>query len=179
MADPQPIGTAIDNALDMASRCAAQQTSDNYGLLEDEIGRLDAAAREWLQSRLNISSLLIRLQQNKPLTPEDLKTLEVLIVGDAESYLKYETEFDHWKSELQNALDEITRLRGPDPDVETLMKLRALCREAQEALTDVVFYLDAKERTSKFQEATRGPIDAEGYRFLSEIVRQMLVSDKM
>ncbi|HUJ94195.1 MAG TPA: hypothetical protein VLW84_02945 [Terriglobales bacterium] len=180
MADPQTVGAAIDKALQMASRCAAQETSDNYGLLEDEIGEVESLARETIQSTLDISSLLGKLQQARPLTPGDLKTLELLIVGDAESYIKYETEFPHWKNELQRALDEITRLgAAADQSVQTLMQLRALCREAEEALTDIVFYLDAKERMSKFQEATRGPIDAEGYHFLADIVRQMFVSDKM
>jgi hypothetical protein len=45
-------------------------------------------------------------------------------------------------------------------------------------LPAVVYYLDKKERTKKFQEATRDAIDPEGYRVLAEIVEQMLLSDK-
>jgi hypothetical protein len=179
MGEPQSVSTAINKALEMAARCTAQETSDNYGLLEDELGRVEAVAQEYFHSKLDVTGLLSKLQRSKPLTPADLKTLELLIVGDAESYLKYETEFEHWKSELKRALDEIAGMRGAEPDVDGLMHLRTLCREAQEALTDIVFYLDAKERASKFQEATRGPIDAEGYRVLAEIVREMLVLDRM
>ncbi len=179
MGDPDAVLTAIDKALELASRCAAQETSDNYGLLEDQIGEVENQAREAFQAKLNMTALLGKLQQSKPLAPEDLKTLELLIVGDAESYLKFETEFDHWKDELKRHLDEIAGLRAAGQDVDALMRLRALCREAEEVLTDIVFYLDAKERAGKFQEATRSPIDAEGYRVLAEIVRQMLVSDRM
>jgi len=64
-------------------------------------------------------------------------------------------------------------------DVEGLMHLRAVCRELREVVPDIVYYLDAKERTAKFQEATQGSIGAEGYRVLAEIVEQMLMSDKM
>jgi hypothetical protein len=54
-----------------------------------------------------------------------------------------------------------------------------LCREAREVLADLVFYFDAKERADKFQVATQGAIDADGYRFLAEIVSQMWKSEKM
>ena len=67
--------TAIDKALELASRCAAQETSDNYGLLEDQIGEVENQAREAFQAKLNMTALLGKLQQSKPLAPEDLKTL--------------------------------------------------------------------------------------------------------
>jgi hypothetical protein len=57
--------------------------------------------------------------------------------------------------------------------------LRALCSEVRRVLPDIVYYLEQKERASKFQEATRGPIDAEGYRVLAEIVEAMLLSEKL
>jgi hypothetical protein len=108
-----------------------------------------------------------------------LKMLEQLIVGDAEYYLKYETEFEHWKTEARQLMAEIGKLQSASLDADGLMHLRALCRELRRVLPDIVFYLDQKERTVKFQEATRGPIDAEGYRVLSEIVEAMIASDQM
>ncbi|HXM62655.1 MAG TPA: hypothetical protein VN950_17480 [Terriglobales bacterium] len=70
-------------------------------------------------------------------------------------------------------------MQSSDLDVDGSMHLRALCAEVRRVLPDVVYYLDQKERTSKFQEATRQPLDPEGYRVLAEIVEQMLLSDKM
>jgi hypothetical protein len=178
-----PLNTAIQKVLEMASRCAQAETSDNYGLLGDQAGELEAEAREAFQSKMNSGSLLPKLKAGKPLTPDDLKTLELLIVGDAESFLKYGTEFDHWKTEVKQLIGEISKLlpglQTSDPDVDGLLHLRALCGEIGRVLPAVVYCLDQKERASKFKEATRGPIDAEGYRVLAEIVEQMLLSDRM
>jgi hypothetical protein len=183
MGDVSQLKTTIQKTLELASRCAQAETSDNYGLLGDQVGDLEDEAREAFQSKINFGSLLPKLKAGKPLTPADLKTLELLIVGDAESFLKYETEFDRWKSEIRQLVGEISKLQSAlsddAPDVDGLMHLRALCGEVRRVLPAVAYYLDQKERVSKFQQATRGPIDAEGYRVLAEIVEQMLSSDKM
>ena len=179
MSDNPTLPATLQATLDLAARCVRSETSDNYGLLEDQVGDLESQAREAFQSRMDIASLLPKLKAAKPLTPTDLKTLELLIVGEAESYLKYEPEVPHWKSELQRVLAEIGKLQVSSLDVDDLLHLRALCREAREALADLVFYFDAKERAAKFQAATRDPVDAEGYRVLAEIVEAMVASDKM
>jgi hypothetical protein len=183
MGDVPQVNTEIQKTLELASRCVQTETSDNYGILGDQVGELENQARAAVHSKMNFSSLLPKLQARKPLTPDDLKTLELLIVGDAEYFLKYETEFDHWKAEVTRLIGEISKvqsgLTGIDLDVDGLMHLRALCGEVGRILPAVVYYLDQKERTNKFQEATRGPMDADGYRVLAEIVQQMLLSDKM
>jgi hypothetical protein len=173
------VNPTIQKTLALASRCTENETSDNYGALEDQVGDLESRAREAFQTKMDFTSLLPKLEKAQPLTPGDLKTLELLIVGDAEYYLKYETEVEHWKGELKRVLGEIAKLQSPDSDVDGLMHLRALCREAREVLADLVFYFDAQERAGKFQAATQGTIDADGYRFLAKIVRQMWMSEKM
>jgi hypothetical protein len=179
MADVLPLSTSIQKTLELASRCTQAETSDNYGILGDQVEELEAQAREAFQSKMDFASLLPKLKAGKPLTPSDLKTLELLIVGDAESYVKDKPEVEHWKTELQRVLGEIGKLQSATLDVDGLMHLRTLCREAREALADLVFYFDAKERAAKFKAATQEPIDPEGYRVLAEIVQAMLSSDKM
>lgn len=179
MSDVPQLGPSIQKTLDLASRCTRAETSDNYGALSDQVEELDGRAREAFQSKMDFASLLPKLKAAKPLTPSDLRTLELLIVGDAESYVDDEPEVEHWKSELQRVLGEIGKLQSAGFDVDGLMHLRALCREAREALADLVFYFDAKERAAKFLAATQEPIDPEGYRVLAQIVEAMLTSDKM
>ena len=175
----EQLSATIQKTLELASRCAQTETSDNYGALADQVEELEGQAREAVQSHIDFASLLPKLKARKPLTPADLQALELLIVGDAESFLKYETEFDHWKGEIKQLVGEISNLQSSDLDVDGLMHLRALCDEVRRVLPAVVYYLDKKERTKKFQEATRDAIDPEGYRVLAEIVEQMLVSDKI
>jgi hypothetical protein len=178
MSETPGVKAAMAKALQQASRCASSETSDNYVALEDQLEELGGQARETFQSKMAFASLLPKLEKQKPLTPSDLKTLELLVVGDAEYYLKYETKLDVWRSEFKQILEEITALQSADLDVDGLMHLRALCREARRVLPDLVFYFDQKERAGKFQQATKGSIDAEGYRVLAEIVKDMLESEK-
>jgi hypothetical protein len=179
MGDSVQVSATIQKTLELASRCTQAETSDNYGALGDQVEELEAQAREAFQSKMNFASLLPKLKAVKSLTPEDLKTLELLIVGDAEYFLKYETELGRWKSEIEQLVGEISKLQSAQLDVDGLMHLRALCAEVRRVLPAVVYYLDQKERAAKFQQATQGPIDAEGYRVLAEIVEQMASSDKM
>lgn len=177
-AKEQQVRTSIQKTLDLAARCAASVTSDNYEFLEEQVDDLEAQATEAFHAKIDIKSLLSKLVAGGGLTPADLKTLELLIVGDAEYYLKYESELEEWRTRLRHVLDQIASLQTSALDVDTLMHARALCREAHEVLGDLVFYFDAKERVAKFQAATQGQIDAEGYRFLAGIVQEMLAPHK-
>jgi hypothetical protein len=174
MWDIPQVNATIQKTLELASRCTQLETSDNYGALGDQVGELESQARQAFLAKMEIASLLPKLKTGKPLTPEDLKTLELLIVGDAEYFLKYENDLEQWKSEIRKLLGEISNLQSSDLDVDGLMHLRALCAEVGRVLPDVVYYLNQKERTSKFQAATREPLDSEGYHVLAEIVEQML-----
>ena len=179
MSDATDIKAAIDKALQLASDCEKNESSENYELLEDQIGYLESQSREAFQSKMDFASLLPKLENAKPLTPADLKTLEQLIVGDAESYLKYETELDEWRQEWKRILSEIASLRSAELDADGLLHLRALCREAQHVLPDLFFYYEQKERAAHFQAATKGTIDAEGYRVLAMMVKRMIESDRV
>jgi len=63
----------------------------------DELGAqvdtLERQARQAVKSQLDIASLLPKLKESKPLGPAELKTLELLIVGDAEYFVKYPGRF--------------------------------------------------------------------------------------
>jgi hypothetical protein len=181
-ADPpkdEQIKASVNKTLELAARCSANETSENYEFLEEQVDELEAQAREAFQAKMDFKSLLPKLVAGSPLTSADLKALGILIVGDAEYYLKYETEIEEWRTRLKRVLNQIADLQTLPLDVDGLMHTRALCREAHEVLSDLVYYFDAKERAAKFHAATQGQIAADGYRFLTEIVREMLASDKM
>ena len=166
MGDVSQVATSISAAIDQANRCAATETSDSYDELGARVDTLEGQAHQAVKSQLDIASLLPKLKESKPLGPAELKTLELLIVGDAEYFLKYEADLDRWKGEVNQLIAEIAKLQSSQLDVDGLMHLRALCQELRRVLPNIVYYLDQKERTSKFQEATSGSIDAEGYRVL-------------
>jgi hypothetical protein len=179
MGNALQITTLIKGVQEQAARCAATENSDNYGDLDGQVESLEGQAREAIQAKLAISAVLAKLKERKPLGADDLKTLELLIVGDAESFLKYEADLDGWKKEADQLITEIANLQSSELDIDGLMHLRALCQELRRVLPNIVYYLDQKERTAKFQAATQGPLDADGYRVLSEIVEAMASSEKI
>jgi hypothetical protein len=179
MGDAPQMNSAIQKTIECASRCAQAETSDNYGILGDQVEDLEGQAREVFQSKIDAASLLSKLKEDKALTAADLKTLELLIVGDAEFFLKYETEFEQWKDEIKRLVGEISKLQSSELNVDGLMHLRALCAEVRRVLPAVVYYLDDKERANRFRAATRGPIDEEGREVLTKMVVAMLSSDKL
>jgi len=178
MGDVRQIHSAIQKTIECASRCAQAETGDNYGILGDQVEELEGQAQEVFQSKIDAASLLSKLKEGEALTAADLKTLELLMVGDAEYFLKYETDFEQWKDEIKQLVGEISKLQSSELDIDGLMHLRALCAEVRRVLPAVVYYLDDKERVNRFREATQGPIDKEGRRVLTEMIVAMISSDK-
>jgi hypothetical protein len=173
MAVNQEFAAMLSHALDAAARCAANETSDNYALLGEQLGELETLAKQSLQSNVQYQPLVTKLLNGTPLTAEELTTLRLLIVGDADYYLKYDDDFDRSKSELAMILHQIRQLQSSDPDVSKLMHIGVLCREAATLLAATEHYLEQKERVRRFEQATRGPIDPEAGRTLASIIESM------
>jgi hypothetical protein len=179
MANVSEVLTSIERTVELSSHCAETETSDSYDGLGAAVATLSEQAHQAMKSQLDIASLLAKLKEQKPLGPDELKTLEFLIVGDAEYFLKYEADLDRWREEAKQLIAEIAKLQSAPLNVDSLMHLRALCQELQRVLPNIVYYLDQKERTTKFHQATKGPIDEEGYRVLALMVTAMISSDRL
>ena len=174
MADSQEIAAKISETLNTAeSNALRPKPSKTTAFYVRNSKNSNSSARRSLQSHVGYKPLLTKLQQGSPLTAEELKTLRSLIVGDADQYLKYDDDFDRSKSELGKILDQIRQLKSRDFDLETLMHLRVLCREASSALVPTVHYLEQKERVQRFEEHTRGPLSSDASRILAGIIANM------
>jgi hypothetical protein len=173
VADTAEIAGKMSEALNTATQCSSAETVENYSHLAAQLQELDSLAARSLRSHVTAQPLLAKLQQGASLTPDELQTLRLLIVGDADQYLKYDDDFEDAKNELKKILDEIRTLASPDSNLDSLMHLRVLCREASSALGPVMHYLEQKERVHNFEEHTRGPLSADAARILAGIVRNM------
>ncbi len=174
MSNHQEVATKISEALKAAAQCSAAETVENYSVLSEQLWELNSLLKQSLQSHTGYLPLLTKLQNGTTLTADELKTLRSLIVGDADQYLKYDDDFERSKSDLGRILDQIRRLQSNNPDLETLMHLQVLCREASSALAPTMHYLEQKERVQRFEEHTRGPLDRDAGRVLAGIIKQML-----
>jgi hypothetical protein len=171
LAHNQEFAAKISEALNTAAKCSAVETVDNYSVLGAQLQELDSLAGRSLQSHTGYQALVTKLQNSDPLTADELKTLRSLIIGDADYYLKYDDDFDRWKTDFGKILEQIRQLQSSEFEAETLMHLRVLCREASSALAPTVHYLEQKERVRRFEEHTRGPLDRDARRVLAGIIK--------
>lgn len=173
MADNAEIAGKMSEALNTAGQCSSTETIESYSQLAARLQELDSLAARSLRSHVASQPILAKLQQGASLTPDELQVLRLLIVGDADQYLKYDDDFEDAKTELKKILDEIQALASLDSNLDSLMHLRVLCREAASSLGPVLYYLEQKERVHNFEEHTRGPLSADAARILAGIVRNM------
>jgi hypothetical protein len=173
MAQNQEVSDKLKEALEVADKCFKDENSEGYDALSEQLEELETLTRDSYEQHVDYKLLVDKLENGKPLTPEELSTFRRVIVGDAEYYLKYDDEFDRCRAESGKIVDEIRRLRSADMDVDDLMHLSVLCREATRALVPTGYYLEQKERLRKFQEATSQPIDRESGRMLADMLRHL------
>jgi hypothetical protein len=174
LADHKEVAAKLSEALTAASQCATAETVEKYSVLAEQLSELSSLVEQSLRSRVGYQPLLTKLQNGTSLTADELKTLRSLIVGDADQYFKYDDDFERSKSGLGKILDQIRQIQSTDLNVEALMHLRVLCREAASAMVPTVHYLEQKERVQRFEEHTRGPLDPNAYRVLAGIIKQMM-----
>lgn len=173
MADIQDLVAQISEALNIAAQSSAAGTPENYSRLAEKLSELESSSGQYLRSHTAYRALLAKLQQEKPLTPDELKTLRSLIVGDADEYLKYDDDFEQSKAELTRIVDQIQKLQSTELNPETLMHLRVLCREATSALVPTVHYLEQKQRVKNFDDNVHEPLSSDTRRMFARVIEDL------
>lgn len=173
MSDIQALVAQVSEALDMAAQSSAAGTAESYSVLAEKLSELESSAGHYLRSNMAYQTVLAKLQQEQPLTPDELKTLRSLIVGDADGYLKYDDDFEQSKTELTRIIEQIRKLQSTEMNPETLTQLRVLCREASSALAPTVHYLEQKQRVKNFDDHVHEPLSSDTRRMLAGVVRDL------
>jgi hypothetical protein len=176
MADNQDVGAKLAETLGLADRCFQAENSEGYEALNEGLEELETAAKKSFESHTDYKTVLAKLEKGLPLTSDEMNTLKLLMVGDADYYLKYDDDFERSESSLKAIVELIRKMQAGALDVDGLMHLRVLCHEASTVARPTAFYLEQKERVRKFEEATRDGIDAKSGQFLASIIKEMMNS---
>jgi hypothetical protein len=160
--------------------CFTKDAEWDYELLNAHVIELEELSREAIQAQLRTEceKVLDQLDKGQPLTPQQLSTVRVFIVGESEAYVKSEKEVDTWRAEIRRLFGELEQLGAID-GVDSLLQLRAICLETIRVIPDLTFYLEQKERIQKFDAATSKPLEADTAKVLREILQSMLISENM
>ena len=171
----------ISKTVEVAKRCLETESVSDYEDLDRQVIELDNTAREAFQSKLKDEylSIAVKLEGGAEITPAEREALELLIIGEAKHYLKYENDFESWKEELKRLAGEMEKVAvSGSESIEDVMHLQGLCREAKGVLPDITFYLREKERIVRFEDTMRETLDPEARNFLAEIIKGMMESRK-
>src|SRR6266851_6222738 len=174
MAGPQDVVANAEDALAAAARCSTDETADNYDALRQKLQDLAENAQRSCEAHADYRTVVRKLRAGDALSPDEMVTVRLLLVGDAEYYLKYDEEFDRCKSEISKILAEINRLKQSEFSCDGLMHLSVLCREASSLVLPTQHYLESRERVRKFEESTKGAIDRDTARALATIIEGMV-----
>lgn len=182
MANLQEVKAAINTTFTRAQTSLTDNTSHAYNQLQVEVRRLEGLTREAFQAKLKAAyqPLVVKLQKGQALSKSDQELLKLLIVGEAKYYTEHENDLENWKTEIERLMVEIHTIENDSlDDIDNLLHLRALCRDAMGILPELIFYHQEGERIERFEQATAGGITKEQGLMLANIIREMMSSDKM
>lgn len=173
MPAPDNVVAQIDDMLAAATRCAAAETTQNYDALLQQLQDLGELAHITCEMNVDHAGLARKLRAGETLSSDEMQTVRLLLVGDADYYLKYDEEFDRCRTEVTKIVDEIERFKSGELGVDGLMHVSTLCREASNLLALAQHYLDARERVRRFEATTTSGLDRDMGRTLAGIIEGM------
>jgi hypothetical protein len=125
----------LQQALAAAEQSAKSEIARDHEILVEVLAELRSAATRACHAHVDCASLIANLHAGKALSTAEMSTLRLMIVGDADSYLKYDEEFQRCKTELRRLFGELEEFRAKALDIDILMRLNVLCQEAGAILT--------------------------------------------
>lgn len=136
--------------------------------------------REKIQENTSkeISTIIKKLENGEPLTAEDLDYIKLWIVGDAESYIKLENNFQDWVDEFKRLQGVLDKYEDKELSSEELFRLQGILEDAIRVSADIGNFLEKKERIKKFEEATKDSASLDR-QVLIEILRAKLISKEL
>lgn len=169
----QEVGAKLQEALADAARCASDETAQNYDGLAQDLRDLETMAKEACAAHADCRSLVAKLRSSAALSPDEMAILRLLMIGDADYYVKYDEEFNRCKTEVAKIISEMQQMQSGEITPDALMHLSVLSLEARLLLELTRHYLEARDRIHSFETATSGPIDRDAATSLAKLIESM------
>src|SRR5271163_2854514 len=100
MVGNQEVSAQLQETLAAAARCASEETTQNYDNLSQDLADLEKTAKQACVAHTDCRALIAKLRAGTPLAADDLAALRLLMVGDADYYIKYDEELNRCKTEI-------------------------------------------------------------------------------
>jgi hypothetical protein len=165
------ISQAIDVINQSFAESATKQDNGSFSKLSILLSEFEDGLREFVQesTKDQIQKVIQKLNIGQALAPEDLATVRLWIVGDAEYYANVENDFNKWNDELKRLIQEINKLKNAKLDIKSASTLRALLTDAMRTAGSISFFLQQKERVERFTSSVN-ELDADERLMLTQIL---------
>lgn len=150
-----------------------------FNKITEPLVALENDSRELMQSKTSeeISAIIGKLDSNITITDADMRLIRLWIVGDAESYVRMENDYQGWLDELNRLFSVLKDLQDQELTLENMQKISGTARDAIRVIGDIVYFKQQQERINKFENATKD-LNSENKLILANILRQKLASDQ-
>ena len=150
-----------------------------FNKITESLVALENDSRELMQSKTSeeISAIIGKLESNTTITDADMRLIRLWIVGDAESYVRMENDYQGWLDELNRLFSVLKDLQDKELTLENMDKISGTARDAIRVIGDIIYFKQQQERISKFENATKD-LHSENKLILANIIRQKIASDQ-
>lgn len=169
-----PLVEIIDELNKSIQRTQKQQTATNYQLVQMKLSELSGALREMHQAmtKKQMKQIIQKLDKNQPLAQEEIELIREWIIGDAESYITLEKNFNAWLSLFTRLVKELEEVYHEDINPQKVLELGGLTQIASKLIPSIIYYISEKERVAAFDRAVSDGIDS----YEAEAYKNMLLA---
>jgi hypothetical protein len=170
---------ALIQRLESAHAAARLEDIGSFQKLSEPLQRLAEVLREDYQASVAgpVRVIVEKLQTGETLTPQEIKLVETFIVGDAESYVRLENDFQSWTAELARLVKNLG-MKSRGLDGTALLDAVGEIEDARRVLGDICYYLEQKERIARFRRTVADGINPGRAQTLVDILEQQLESPR-
>ena len=167
------ISQIMDNALNVMDEGSFQQAAKKLSERKDQ-------AREKMQAKTAklITDIIRKLADNKPLDTREIDLIKIWIVGDAESYVKMENNFNDWLDEYKRLRSFFKSYGSKECSVEEFLKIHGALEDAIRVSYDIANFIEKRDRIKRFEGAVADGIDREERDILVKVLTSKLKSDE-
>lgn len=140
---------------------------------------LENDLRELMQSKTSgeISMIIGKLESNTPITDADMRLIRLWIVGDAESYVRMENDYQGWLDELNRLFLVLKDLQDKELTLESMGNISGTARDAIRIIGDIIYFKQQQERLDNFENASKN-LNLDNKLIVADILKQKLESNK-
>ncbi len=170
--------TVKDNIDQVFEQAKSSSDPNIYLRLGNFLEDLKSNLRERLQenTKSEIQNILRKLEAGENLLSGDIDLLRLWVVGEAQTYVETENNFDDWVRDLGRVVAEIKAVPDGSLNLQKILQLKGLAHDGRRSVADIMNYLEKKERVRLFEESIGDLKDSEKRAHLIGILKYKMIS---